>query len=133
MYIFILMGMQFFAGKLKFDENDAYDPNGKSPRYNFNTFFDASLLVFIILTGENWNEIMYDSMRSTSIIACVYFIIVMIFGNIIMLQLLVAIVLSNFDESHKNSEKRRIILAIEEKIELGSTVEDAIQLTLGHL
>lgn len=69
MYIFTLMGMQFFAGKLKFNSNDRPDDNGESPRYNFDTFDQAFLSVFIILTGENWNEFMYDAMRATSKIA----------------------------------------------------------------
>lgn len=127
------MGMQFFAGKLRTNENDQCDSNGVSPRYNFDDFFGAFLSVFIILTGENWNEMMYNAMRCTSQIACLYFITVLVLGNIIMLQLLVAIVLSNFDQSHKNTEKRKIVLAIEQKIDLGKTVDEAIELILGHM
>jgi voltage-dependent calcium channel N type alpha-1B len=69
MYIFTLMGMQFFAGSVKFNELDQPDSDGKSPRYNFNTFDKAFLTVFIIFTGENWNELMYDAMRATHEIA----------------------------------------------------------------
>lgn len=59
------MGMQFFAGKIKFDAEDKPDPAGKSPRYNFDTFWEAFLSVFIILTGEGWDRMMHDAMRST--------------------------------------------------------------------
>jgi hypothetical protein len=69
MYIFTLMGMQFFAGKIKFNELDQPDSDGKSVRYSFNTFDKAFLTVFIIFTGENWNEMMYDAMRATHEIA----------------------------------------------------------------
>ena len=105
MYIFTLMGMQFFAGKIKFNENAQPDSNGKSPRYNFDTINEGFLSVFLLLTGENWNEMMYNAMRSTSPLAALYFIIVIVMGSIIMLQLLVAILLNNFDQSHKIAEK----------------------------
>ena len=34
-YVFALLGMQFFAGKIKLNELDEVDPNGQSPRANF--------------------------------------------------------------------------------------------------
>jgi hypothetical protein len=132
-YIFTLMGMQFFAGALKFNADGEPDSNGSSPRYNFDNFYESFLSVFIILTGENWNEMMYNAMRATSPIACVYFIIVIVTGSVIMLQLLVAIMLNNFDYSHKLAEKRLIIDAIESKIQLGKTVDESILLILGKV
>lgn len=63
MYVFALMGMQFFAGKLKFDENDQPDPNGTDRRYNFNTIWNAFILIFELLIGDNWNDVLYDCMR----------------------------------------------------------------------
>jgi hypothetical protein len=36
-YIFALIGMSFFAGKIKFDDNDKYDPNGTTVRENYDT------------------------------------------------------------------------------------------------
>ena len=50
--IFGLLGMQIFGGK---------DPVQNS-RSNFNDFWAAYLSIFQVLTGENWNEIMYDCM-----------------------------------------------------------------------
>jgi hypothetical protein len=132
MFIFSLMGMQFFGGKLKFDHVDKHDTkNGTSIRYNFDTFPRAFLSVFIILTGENWNEMMYDSMRATSNFAAFYFIIVIVWGNFIILQLLVAIVINNFDESRKLTEKRKIIDEVEFYIELGNPIIESIQKVLG--
>jgi len=132
MYIFTLIGMQFFAGNIKFNEFDVFDKeNGESPRHNFDTFGHAFLSVFIILTGENWNSMMYDAMRATSELAAVYFVLVMIMGNIIMLQLLVAIVLSNFDESRKVSAKRSIIDNIENFLNDGMSIKVAVQKVMG--
>ncbi|VDP44893.1 unnamed protein product [Schistosoma mattheei] len=56
MLIFALLGMQLFGGEFNFDD-------GK-PGQNFDTFVKALLTVFQILTGEDWNMIMYDGIRS---------------------------------------------------------------------
>ena len=74
---------------------------------------------------------MYDAMRATSELAAVYFVLVMIMGNIIMLQLLVAIVLSNFDESRKVSAKRSIIDNIENFLNDGMSIKVAVQKVMG--
>lgn len=99
------MGLQFFAGVIKVDEEGQADENGFSPRYNFDTIKNSFLSVFILLTGENWNELMYVVMRAVHPIAAVYFVLVIVTGSVILLQLLVAILLNNFDESHKIAEK----------------------------
>ena len=66
------------------------------PRHNFDTFFWAFLTAFQILTGENWNEVMYDVMRSTSYFAASYCIVIIIIGNYILLNLFLAILLDHF-------------------------------------
>ena len=132
MYIFTLMGMQFFAGKLKFNSEDQPDSNGTSVRYNFDTFPRAFLSVFILLTGENWNEMMYNAMRATSNFASLYFIIVILLGNFIIVQLLVAIVINNFDESRKFTQKRKIIDEIEANVKLGKSMTQSIAIVLGN-
>ena len=108
--IFNLIGLTLFAGELKFDSNGNVDKtSGTSSRVNFDDFFRSLITVFSILVGDNWNNLMYDTVRSTDIIYVFYFIIVIIIGNIIMLQLLVAILIDNFVVSRKFSEKRFII------------------------
>lgn len=49
--IFAMLGMQLFGGQFNFDDG--------TPPANFNTFSVALLTVFQILTGEDWNEVMY--------------------------------------------------------------------------
>ncbi|CAI2379843.1 unnamed protein product [Moneuplotes crassus] len=129
-YIFTLMGLQFFAGKLRLNSQGNYDPNVRSIRYNFDTIKNAFLSVFILLTGENWNQIMYVAMRAVHPFASVYFVVVIVMGSIIILQLLVAILLKNFDQAHKIAEKRKIIDTIERKIEEGKHVHHAVQAVL---
>lgn len=55
-FIFGLLGMQLFGGKFNFDD--------ETPDAHFNTFSPALLTVFQILTGEDWNEVMYDGIKS---------------------------------------------------------------------
>lgn len=54
--IFALLGMQLFGGQFNF--------SGGTPETNFNTFPIALLTVFQILTGEDWNEVMYQGIIS---------------------------------------------------------------------
>lgn len=60
-YVYALLGMQFFAGELKFSEDGGVDKvNGESPRANFDSLGWAFLTIFEILIGDNWNVVMYN-------------------------------------------------------------------------
>uniref|UniRef100_A0A8B9JMW9 Calcium channel, voltage-dependent, L type, alpha 1D subunit, a n=1 Tax=Astyanax mexicanus TaxID=7994 RepID=A0A8B9JMW9_ASTMX len=80
--IFSLLGMQVFGGKFNFDET-------QTKRSTFDNFPQALLTVFQILTGEDWNVVMYDGIMayggpsSSGMIVCIYFIILFICGNCI--------------------------------------------------
>lgn len=58
-----------------------------TPPGNFNSFPIALLTVFQILTGEDWNEVMYNGIRAMGGIYkfgmayCLYFIVLVMFGN----------------------------------------------------
>ncbi|KRZ53451.1 Voltage-dependent calcium channel type A subunit alpha-1 [Trichinella nativa] len=54
--IFALLGMQLFGGEFNF-------PEGR-PSTHFDTFPVALITVFQILTGEDWNEVMYLAIES---------------------------------------------------------------------
>ena len=99
--------MQLFANRMHFHtETGAHipisDPSyGSSdiPRTNFDNFPRSLTTVFQILTGENWNTVMYDGWRATSWFAVVYFLTLVIFGVFIVMKLFLAILLKNFEES----------------------------------
>ena len=60
MYVFALLGMSIFAGKIRFDEDGKVDlANGKAPRTNFDTLPWAIITIFEVMMGEGWNDIMY--------------------------------------------------------------------------
>ncbi|XP_022649428.1 muscle calcium channel subunit alpha-1-like isoform X5 [Varroa destructor] len=97
--IFALLGMQVFGGKFNFNDNQ------DKPRQNFDSFWQALLTVFQILTGEDWNVVMYDGILafggvgSFGAVACIYFIILFICGNYILLNVFLAIAVDNLADA----------------------------------
>lgn len=49
-----------------------------------------------ILTQEDWNVVLYNGMASTSSWAALYFVALMTFGNYVLFNLLVAILVEGF-------------------------------------
>ncbi|EGZ28555.1 hypothetical protein PHYSODRAFT_467180 [Phytophthora sojae] len=108
LYIYALIGMQTFANRFRFDEYGfPVDRNHEAayvPRANFDTMLWSVVTVFQILTGENWNVVMLDGWRSSGWSSVLYFVSLVVLGNFIVLNLFLAILLGNFDES--NDEER---------------------------
>ncbi|GFS62119.1 voltage-dependent calcium channel type A subunit alpha-1 [Trichonephila clavipes] len=75
-------------------------PEGTPPA-NFNTFPIALLTVFQILTGEDWNDVMYKGIESQGgiedggMIYSLYFIVLVLFGNYTLLNVFLAIAVDN--------------------------------------
>eukprot|EP00210_Caulerpa_lentillifera_P004014 g3829.t1 len=91
------------------------------PRHNFDDFFMASLTVFQILTGENWNEVLYDLIHSTSYFAAIYCGVVILIGNYILLNLFLAILLDNFAGTNGTNDSDEMQLVDESKEEDASS------------
>ncbi|XP_037051066.1 muscle calcium channel subunit alpha-1 isoform X2 [Bradysia coprophila] len=102
--IFALLGMQVFGGRFDFN------PTQEKPRSNFDSFWQSLLTVFQILTGEDWNTVMYDGIRAyggvktPGVIACIYFIILFICGNYILLNVFLAIAVDNLADADSLTE-----------------------------
>lgn len=82
------------------------------PRDNFNNVWWALTTVFIVIIGEDWNWTMYQWVRAygygssvSYFIAIYFFVILMIFGNIILFSLFTAILLQNFEGGDEEEEK----------------------------
>ena len=69
---------------------------GHNARHNFDDIFWSFVTIFQVLTGENWNVVMYDGIREVSTWASLYFILLVVVGNYIILNLFLAILLDNF-------------------------------------
>ncbi|XP_026998200.2 voltage-dependent N-type calcium channel subunit alpha-1B isoform X14 [Tachysurus fulvidraco] len=104
--VFALLGMQLFGGQFNFDN--------ETPTTNFDNFPSAIMTVFQILTGEDWNAVMYHGIESQGgvplgMFSSVYFIILTLFGNYTLLNVFLAIAvdnLANAQELTKDEEEQ---------------------------
>uniref|UniRef100_A0A8C0BP76 Voltage-dependent L-type calcium channel subunit alpha n=1 Tax=Buteo japonicus TaxID=224669 RepID=A0A8C0BP76_9AVES len=131
--IFSLLGMQLFGGKFNFDEM-------QTRRSTFDNFPQSLLTVFQILTGEDWNSVMYDGIMAyggpsfPGMLVCIYFIILFICGNYILLNVFLAIAVDNLadaesltsaqkeEEEEKERKKLARTASPEKKQEMEKTV-----------
>uniref|UniRef100_A0A8C7EU31 Calcium voltage-gated channel subunit alpha1 H n=1 Tax=Neovison vison TaxID=452646 RepID=A0A8C7EU31_NEOVI len=92
-FIFSILGMHLFGCKfsLTTDTGDTVPD-----RKNFDSLLWAIVTVFQILTQEDWNVVLYNGMASTSSWAALYFVALMTFGNYVLFNLLVAILVEGF-------------------------------------
>lgn len=68
-----------------------------------------------ILTQEDWNSVLYNGMASTTPLAALYFVALMTFGNYVLFNLLVAILVEGFQaEVRANTQS---FLSYLEKVE----------------
>ncbi|XP_036798481.1 voltage-dependent T-type calcium channel subunit alpha-1I-like [Oncorhynchus mykiss] len=124
-FIFSILGMHIFGCKfsLKTEAGDTVPD-----RKNFDSLLWAIVTVFQILTQEDWNTVLYNGMAATSPLAALYFVALMTFGNYVLFNLLVAILVegfqaegdanrsyseddsspSNFDESEKLNDSLKL-------------------------
>ncbi|AWP05166.1 putative voltage-dependent P/Q-type calcium channel subunit alpha-1A [Scophthalmus maximus] len=105
--VFALLGMQLFGGQFNFEAG--------TPPTNFDTFAAAIMTVFQILTGEDWNVVMYDAIKSQGgvndkgMVFSIFFIVLTLFGNYTLLNVFLAIAvdnLANAQELTKDEEEQ---------------------------
>ncbi|CAK5074678.1 unnamed protein product [Meloidogyne enterolobii] len=87
-------------------------------RANYDSLFSAFLTVFQILTCEDWNMVLFNGMSHTTPWAALYFVTLMTFGNYVLFNLLVAILVEGFQESKEEALKRAEEEENERKMEL---------------
>uniref|UniRef100_A0A672IF76 Voltage-dependent L-type calcium channel subunit alpha n=1 Tax=Salarias fasciatus TaxID=181472 RepID=A0A672IF76_SALFA len=96
--IFSLLGMQVFGGKFNFSDH-------RNRRSNFDNFPQALISVFQVLTGEEWTSIMYNGIMAyggpviPGILVAIYFILLFVCGNYILLNVFLAIAVDNLAEA----------------------------------
>ncbi|KAK8397955.1 hypothetical protein O3P69_003692 [Scylla paramamosain] len=102
-FIFSILGMNLFGCKFC-KQNE--DNSTSCDRKNFDSLLWASITVFQILTQEDWNVVLFNGMEKTSHWASLYFVALMTFGNYVLFNLLVAILVEGF--SAEDEKKRSI-------------------------
>eukprot|EP00754_Rhynchopus_humris_P041315 Rhum_TRINITY_DN24898_c0_g1::Rhum_TRINITY_DN24898_c0_g1_i1::g.180453::m.180453 len=78
--------------------------NEPGKRCHFENLGASSLTVFIVLTGENWATIMEETLERSNWVAVPYFVLVIMFGNYILLNLLIAILIDSFQPTDEDEE-----------------------------
>ena len=135
LYICTLMWMEFFSKQFHFVDVEAFDAPDASigsswcegivgsfadlsvaqrkhaesciPRAHFDTFQWSFITIFQIMTGENWNTVMYAGLRSKwnergsfylfpELMASL-FVLLILFGQILFLSLFLSMLISKFD------------------------------------
>ena len=95
--------MELYGHRVKFNNEEKeiaveFDaPDGISPRINFDDLLGGFVAIFIIFIGEDWNSVMYDHVRSKGDLSILFFVAIFIFGNLVLLNLFLAILMSIFD------------------------------------
>eukprot|EP00929_Paragymnodinium_shiwhaense_P090912 TRINITY_DN50994_c0_g1_i1.p1 TRINITY_DN50994_c0_g1~~TRINITY_DN50994_c0_g1_i1.p1 ORF type:complete len:1913 (-),score=432.16 TRINITY_DN50994_c0_g1_i1:94-5832(-) len=143
LYICTLMTMQIFANNFHFEDTDdlaaihskatgdPWCPDTERMRWNlrqdciprahFDTFPWAFVTVYQIMTGENWNTIMYAGMRAKGWVMCLLFVGLILFGQTLFLSLFLSMLMSKFDkvqdEMEEQEEERQKKVAEKRRLE----------------
>uniref|UniRef100_A0A3P9JVP0 Sodium channel protein n=1 Tax=Oryzias latipes TaxID=8090 RepID=A0A3P9JVP0_ORYLA len=109
-FIFAVVGMQLFEREYRY--NVSKISADRKPRWHMMDFFHSFLIVFRVLCGE-WIETMWDCMEVAGVTKClIVYMMVMVVGNLVMLNLFLALLLSSFSADN--------LAAIEEDSDLNN-------------
>ena len=114
-FIWSILGMELFAYRAVMDEDHNFidteeamkrleaGENLKFPRENFNDFWFSLISVYILINGEDWNQLMNTFVRSFNKtlnrgewIPMVYCVIGLVIGNLTLLSIFTGVLLNNF-------------------------------------
>lgn len=97
--IYSMIGMQLFSGKI--------DNNHSHIRQNFNTFIDAFIVSFQLLTVENWNDVLTVTLLTDAgaVLTSIFLISWIFLGNYVLLNLFLSILLSGFSKAKEIEEE----------------------------
>ncbi|XP_059356602.1 sodium channel protein type 2 subunit alpha-like isoform X1 [Carassius carassius] len=115
-FIFAVVGMQLF-GKNYRDCVCKISEDCTLPRWHMSDFFHSFLIVFRVLCGE-WIETMWDCMEVSGTHLClIVYMMVMVIGNLVVLNLFLALLLSSFSADNlaapgEDVEKNNLQIAV---------------------
>ena len=106
MFMFSLLGMQLFGGIYNPEAGYSYAecpgglcPDGleEKPQYHFDYCGPAMITIFILLSGE-WIDAMEPAAAIQGMLCSLFFIFVVLLGKYLLMNLLVAVILTEFAE-----------------------------------
>ena len=121
--LFGVVGMHLYGNRF-----DGFDPK---PRANFDTFWQAVIVLFQVLTGDDWETSFYDAMRVEEVpgvVTALFFVSYFIMGNLCLLNLFIAAILQKLKittaEAGSESPAARAALVMKEALEAEAALKD---------
>ena len=123
MVLFIIGGRELFANQIYYYDNNSinnhlymynstYNNYGApanikrfTVRENFDDNFNSLVTVFLLIIGDNWPDILYEYMKFYYTSSFLYFIGVVIIGNIFLFNIFLSIMITNYDEEYAVTEE----------------------------
>ena len=92
-FIFAILGLNIFEKAFPIEN-----------RENFRSLWEAGLTVFIVITGDTWSTIMQRAMQHAGAVSVLYFIPLFVIGNLMLINLFIAIMIDHFKGSEHDAE-----------------------------
>lgn len=105
LFLAAVIGMQLFGGRFNFIEG--------RPAAHFDSFPKALLTVFQIVTGEDWNSVMFNGIKAyggidgVGVSVAIFFIVVVLFGNYTLLNVFFAIAVDSLAEAKDREDESK--------------------------
>jgi len=118
LFMFSILGLQLYAGQLRKLE--------EAPRWRFDDLWSSLLIVFMCVTGDSWPNVMWDTTSVTSDATPLFFIMIVVLGDFMIINLFIAMLLVQFE----NDEKLRYSIVADvgkEKMYKGETPAEIFQ------
>ena len=118
-FMYAILGMELLSFKLKMTRLDKpvlYFEEGNPevsaihsvPDSNFDSFFNATIAVFIVLANDGWTDIFFDYYRTVGpVSSSIFFVSLVILGQMILLNLFLSMMLQNFDDDKFQREAQK--------------------------
>jgi len=100
-FVFSVLGMELFGGKIDFEDSRS---QFLSPRMNFDNFGNSFYTLFVVSTGEDWNGFLRE-LHIVSVHATWYICLFVVLTQIIMMNLFVAVILTNYTAEFARSQR----------------------------
>lgn len=123
-FIFSCLGVELFG---RLDCSDANPCAGLGPHANFKNVGMGCLTLFRVCTGDNWNGILKDTLRTdcdrspkctdncctSYAMATIYFVLFVLLSQFVLLNVVVAMLMKGFEETatEEDGEKNKLSIA----------------------
>ena len=112
--IFALLGVQMFGGKYTAEnglEPQVVAADGSmvpAAAFHFESVPAALVTLFVVISGENWNEVYFTAHAAAGVGATFYFVALVVIGEYVLVNLFVAILLGSFQATVVGEDDGRV-------------------------